>query len=492
MKSAWRGGLLRPPDGLQAAVLVRVRPRTRPCDVRGRFARMTRFDPSPLGASWRENRSALLDLERPTFAFVRTTFQNTTSPQEPRLVRQHSIPLFLSAGVASAVPLTPLSKQNGHGAVNEADIQALVHAHPACLPIAEIDPMFAGPVPICTELNTPAGAIDNFMVTPSGLPIIVECKLWRNPEGRRELVGQILDYAKELSRWSSSDLQREVKRRLKCDGDPLFDMVRAVDPKIDETQFNDALTANLRRGRCLLLIVGDGLREGVEAIAEYLHVHAGLHFSLGLVELPIYVMPDGSRLVAPRVIARTTVITRTVVELPEGYVLQEPQDSAPAADIDPDRAALADEQEQFWKEFLAHLMLDDPEQVIPAPARLGYLRFALPAERGSSWLNVYRDWRRNEVGLFLSSHRNSAGEYAMQAIASDWDAVKNELGGTAKLVETDPDRPRIVDSKIVGPLAQAEVRKRGFAWLAERANTFVNVLRPRVRTAAADYQSRSD
>jgi hypothetical protein len=162
--------------------------------------------------------------------------------------------------------LTPI--QSSDGAMTEADIQALVHAHPACLPIAEIDPMFSGPVPICTELNTPAGPIDNFMITPSGLPVLVECKLWRNPEGRREVVGQILDYAKELSRWSSSDLQREVRRRLKREGNPLLEIVRAVDSAVDEIQLNDTLTANLRRGRFLLLIVGDGIREGVEAIAE--------------------------------------------------------------------------------------------------------------------------------------------------------------------------------------------------------------------------------
>src|SRR6185312_15525144 len=103
---------------------------------------------------------------------------------------------------------------------------------------------------------------------------------------------------------------------------PLLDMLRAVDPQLDERQFNDALTANLRRGRFLLLIVGDGIREGVEAIAEYLQLHAGLHFSLGLVELPIYAMPNGDRLAAPRVLARTTVITRQVVAIPEGYMLE--------------------------------------------------------------------------------------------------------------------------------------------------------------------------
>lgn len=51
---------------------------------------------------------------------------------------------------------------------------------------------------------------------------------------------QILDYAKELSRWSSADLQREVRRRLNRDGSLLLDLVRAVDPEVDEKGFNDA------------------------------------------------------------------------------------------------------------------------------------------------------------------------------------------------------------------------------------------------------------
>ena len=203
--------------------------------------------------------------------------------------RQHSVPILLSSSSGGAEPLEHLSERGG--GVSEAFIRDLVHQHPVCLAITEIDAMFSGTVSICTELNTPAGPIDVFMVTPSGLPVLVECKLWRNPEARREVVSQILDYGKELSRWSSADLQREVSNRLKREGNPLLDMVRAVDPAVDEQRFHDALTANLRRGRFLLLIVGDGIREGVEAIAEYLRVHAGLHFSLGLVELPIYITP---------------------------------------------------------------------------------------------------------------------------------------------------------------------------------------------------------
>lgn len=391
----------------------------------------------------------------------------------------------------TAVALQPLGFQSGDAAVSEADIQALVQRHPSALPIAEIDPMFAGPVPICTELNTPAGSIDNFMVTTSGLPVLVECKLWRNPEGRREVVGQILDYAKELSRWSSSDLQREVNRRLKREGNTLLELVREVDPGVDEIQFNDALTANLRRGRFLLLIVGDGIREGVEAISEYLQRHAGLHFSLGLVELPIFVLPNGDRIVVPRVLARTHVMTRTVVALPDGYALDDANPTGAEREIDADRAALSDAQQRFWSEFLGYLDLDDPEQAIPRPARQGYLAFALPAPGGNCWLTVYRSMKAGEVGVFVSSSRNTAGEAAMLSIADQWEDVRAELGGSARLIERD-GRPTISDSKAFGSLDDDETRKVAFTWLAERVNAFVNATRPRVRSAVADYNERQE
>ncbi|MEW6538911.1 MAG: hypothetical protein AB1448_10045 [Pseudomonadota bacterium] len=379
--------------------------------------------------------------------------------------------------------------QGGSDAVSEADIQNLVHAHAAILPVAEIDPLFVNPVAICTELNTPAGSIDNFMVTPSGLPVLVECKLWRNPEGRREVVGQILDYAKELSRWSSSDLQREVNRRLKREGNTLLERVRQVDEHVEEIHFNDALTANLRRGRFLLLIVGDGIREGVEAISEYLQRHAGLHFSLGLVELPIFALPNGDRIVAPRVLAKTLVMTRNVVALPDGYAL-EADDRISEREIDAERAALSDAQQRFWSEFLTSLELDDPEQAIPKPAKLGYLSFALPAPGGNCWLTVYRNMKLGEVGVFVSSSRNTAGEAAMLSIADDWEEVCGELGGTAKRIERD-GRPTISDGKVFGSLEDPQLRQAAFAWLAERVNAFVNATRARVRSAVADYHSNS-
>lgn len=401
------------------------------------------------------------------------------------MARQHATPVYVAA-IGSAVALSPISETGEQ--VLEAYIQGLVHDHPTILPIREVDPIFAGAVSVCRELSTPAGFIDNFLVTPSGLPVLVECKLWRNAEARREIVGQILDYAKELARFTVADLQREVSKALGRGPTALMDIVRAADPTVDEVEFSDNLTANLRRGRFLLLLVGDGIRERVEAIADYLQQHAGLHFSLGLVELAIFNLPDGGRLVSPRILAHTQTITRTVVATPDGYAVQTADEAATEREIDPETAALGDTRQQFWKEFLDLLetRLDDREQPFPRPPRQGYVSFMLPAPSGQCWLTVYREMKTNEVGLSLSSQRGGPGDFAMEAIADDWDEVGPLLGGTATLTEKD-GRSRIADAWRPGPLDQPEVRARAFEWLAERTNTFINVLRPRVRSAAADY-----
>ncbi|MDQ0509979.1 hypothetical protein [Ancylobacter amanitiformis] len=403
--------------------------------------------------------------------------------------RQHASPVLIRDNLP-ALSLAPVTLGSGDGAISEVDIQKLVHEHPSMLPIAEVDPAFKGPVAICRELRTPAGSIDNFLITPSGLPVIVECKLWRNPEGRREVVGQILDYAKELSRWTQSDIQREVNIRLGTTGNALLAKVRAVAPEVDEIAFNDALTVNLRRGRFLLLIVGDGIREGVEAIAEYLQRHAGLHFSLGLVELPFYALPDGSRLVAPRVLARTVNVVRHVVALPEGMAITDSVEDDEGTDTaDPELTEIAAKRQQFWKEFLSVLKLDDPEQRIPNPSRQGYLNFMFPAPNGSSWLCAYREMKDNRVGVFLASTRDSVGEYAEQRLEGEWSEIQPLLGGGAKIQAGTYERRHIGDARVFGDLNNSEIRQQAFAWLAERTNTFVNVLRPRVKSAVADYQA---
>ena len=61
---------------------------------------------------------------------------------------------------------------------------------------------------------------------------------------------------------------------------------------MDERDFIDSVSRNLRRGRFLLLIVGDGIRESVEHIVDFLQEYAHLNFGLALVEFGIFRLPD--------------------------------------------------------------------------------------------------------------------------------------------------------------------------------------------------------
>ena len=236
-----------------------------------------------------------------------------------------------------AVPLRRrrLEARPGVGGYDENWLQRLLFETPEVLPIGEIDPASAPAVPLCRELPTAAGSIDLAYVSEQGLLSIVECKLWRNPEARRIAISQILDYAKEISRWSYEELNHAVRRATKRPGDTntLFDLVREQNDTIDEQTFVDDVTRNLENGRFLLLVVGDGIREGVERIADYLKQSAGIRFTFGLVELAIFDMPDGSGggiIVEPRVLAKTFEIERAVVRLADtGVVVEDPPSTGP-------------------------------------------------------------------------------------------------------------------------------------------------------------------
>lgn len=393
------------------------------------------------------------------------------------MLRRSASPIHISAVTGASLQSSPV-------AFSENFIQELVHRHPEALPIGEIDAAYLGAVPVCRELNTPAGPIDNFLVTADGLPVIVECKLWRNPQARREVVGQVLDYAKELSRWTSADIEREAARR---GVQSLFELVRASHPDADEAAFHDGLSTSLAKGRCLLLILGDGIRQGVEAIFDHLQTQGSLQFSFGLVEFPIYELPDGAHLAVPSILARSRLQIRQVIEFPAPYGLA-PDDDEEPAQISEETRLLGDRRQAFWVQFLEALDLDDPEQPLPSAPRLGHYAVPLPVPRKSSWITLYRDITKGEVGIFLSWSKGSAGERIVAPLLEQrGDELRSALGeGTRLQNRTGTQLQTLIDSRQFGDLSDPNVTARAVQWLAARTNDFVNVLRPAVRSAASE------
>ena len=93
---------------------------------------------------------------------------------------------------------------------NEAWLRDMLFENPEIIPIDDIDPTFGPLVPVCKELRTDAGQIDALFINERGRLTIVECKLWKNPQARREVVAQTLDYISALCHWSDADLQKWV------------------------------------------------------------------------------------------------------------------------------------------------------------------------------------------------------------------------------------------------------------------------------------------
>lgn len=242
------------------------------------------------------------------------------TPQKGEAVQYQPVLIDQTQGKQTAA-LQPASLETP--TYNEAWLQDLIHTQPNLLPAGEVEACFENIIPVLREFTLPSGYLDNFYITPEGYPVLVEVKLWKNQEARRKVIAQILEYAKDFANLTYDAINQEIRKQLKATkwgNNPLYELVASQLPAPpDEARFVDRVTRNLREGRFLLLIVGDGIREEMASLAQYL-MHHSLRYAFGMVEIRLYTLPDGSVLALPRVLARTQTIERhvTVVTMQNG------------------------------------------------------------------------------------------------------------------------------------------------------------------------------
>ena len=246
----------------------------------------------------------------------------------------------------------------GGGLKDENWLQTKLHEFPSCLPINEIEPALGVLIPVCMELATPHGYIDNLFLTPSGDIVLVEVKLWRNPEMRRKVVAQALDYAAWLFSMDYEGLSRVVldnKSVKTSSASSLYEMANHPE-RLDEAAFVDAVNRNLAKGRALILVVGDGIRSETRQLMSLLEDYGNLQFTFALIELAIFSRPDRSdeHLICPRVLAKTEMLRRTVFDtsikhlVREGSIISEIEEATPRHSKAPQSIS----SEQFWDSSL--------------------------------------------------------------------------------------------------------------------------------------------
>jgi len=343
--------------------------------------------------------------------------------------------LVQTSGQAMPLERIPFTERR----LEEGWLQRLLHDCPSILPVEELDPAFAPLIPLGREIATEVGPIDVLYGSSTGALTIVEAKLWRNPEARRQVVGQIIDYAKELASWTYEELDAAVRAST---GRGIWDMVKQASEEggsEDEAAFVDRVSRNLRNGRFLLIVAGDGIHESVENMVSFLQSTPQLQFTLALVELQLYRVgsSNDSILVVPQIVARTAEITRAVVRI-------ESTGAAPSVNVtvdlpveDKDRAQRRTLSEEEFLELLSEKVPDDQiafaERLLRELPALGLepmwrsssCVFRLPDPGGSSQLlttlvvnrngDVYVGWLKGQlekVGLPFDPGRRYVEEAA--------------------------------------------------------------------------------
>lgn len=298
-------------------------------------------------------------------------------------------------------------------------LQQRLFENPQSLPFGEIDPAYQTVCPLCMEMNTGAGPIDIVYVTPQGRLVIVETKLWRNPEARRKVIGQILDYAKELAQWSFADLQREVSRRTGIKGNAPYKLVTKRFPDVDEAHFVDGVSHSLSRGDFMLIIAGDGIKRDANAIVQFLQEAGNLRFVLAMVETAVYKHQHKDLyLIQPRTLLQTQVIER-----PLDYTERPIVDDNIEKDIEPWRQQYFD----FWTRFLDSLVLDDPEQPMPKPVSIGNIAFSLPPSGSVSWITTYFYKSNRSIGCFVRFANTPQGRDLYEALIDEKVGIEKDL-----------------------------------------------------------------
>lgn len=197
-------------------------------------------------------------------------------------------------------------------AADEAWLQLVLDAHPSVLPTVEADERIEGPLfSLGREVHTHAGPIDNLFISANGQLVVVETKLFRNPQARREVVAQIIDYAAHVRRWGYDRL--DALSRARHEGESLWAV--ACSDQVEESTWIDRVSDNLEKGRMTLLVVGDGIRSETESLTEALAGHPDFQFRLALVEMRVFEMGSGERLVVPVTLTKTFEVERAVVTI---------------------------------------------------------------------------------------------------------------------------------------------------------------------------------
>ena len=166
---------------------------------------------------------------------------------------------------------------------SEDELQSLVAEHPELLDGEQIRPgdprrwlLISREKGISETVNSGARwAVDHLIVDQDAIPTLAEVKRGSNPEIRRTIIGQLLEYAAHAAQtWTAEELRRTFEDSANAKGhDPsqLLGRLLRTDVEPDATDFWENVATNLTARRMRLLFIADEIPDPLERVVEFLN-----------------------------------------------------------------------------------------------------------------------------------------------------------------------------------------------------------------------------
>jgi hypothetical protein len=148
-------------------------------------------------------------------------------------------------------------------------------------------------------------SVDHVFPDQDAVPTLVEVKRSSDTRIRREVVGQLIDYAANaVVYWPIETLRASFESRLEREGgDADLELAAVVGPDADAEAYWEQAAANLKAGRIRLVFVADEIPRELRRVVEFLNEQMAAEVIA--IEVKQYVGPEGLRTLVPSLIGET-------------------------------------------------------------------------------------------------------------------------------------------------------------------------------------------
>lgn len=148
-------------------------------------------------------------------------------------------------------------------------------------------------------------SVDHLFLDQDAVPTVVEVKRSTDTRIRREVVGQMLDYAANAVKyWPVASLQESLEKTAESEAKSVDELLEQLRPGLDPAEFWRTVETNLKAGRIRMLFVADALPPELVRVIEFLNEQMSPAEVLG-VELQQFV-GEQHIVYVPRVVGRTS------------------------------------------------------------------------------------------------------------------------------------------------------------------------------------------